>query len=321
MAIDALRAPGEGAHGNGPPAPTEIYTRAVDPRDPKGVAVVGAGRVGTALAILLGRAGHSIVAVSGRDQSRERAARHLPETPFLDAAEAAARGEIVLLGVPDDRIAETCETLVESDGIRPGQTVVHLSGSTPLRALDAARSVGARPLSLHPLQTFPDVDAALARLPGSGIAVTGDDEEDFRLGERLAADAGGRPFRVPDDRKPLYHAAAVFCSSYLAVVEGVAERLFAAAGVPEARPAMAPLAEATLANVLRLGPAAAVTGPTARGDTGTIRRNLGALEAEAPDTVPAYVALATAALDLSEEAGRLGPGDRARVEEVLDEWR
>jgi predicted short-subunit dehydrogenase-like oxidoreductase (DUF2520 family) len=278
---------------------------------------VGAGRVGTGLAVLLSRAGHRIAAVSGRGASQERARRYLPDARFLSEVEAARAADVVILGLPDDWIREAAARIAVRGGFRREQAVVHLSGATPLAALDFARAVGATPLSLHPLQTIPDVEAAIERLPGSAMAVTAHDEEGYAIGERLAADAGGRPFRLPDDRKPLYHAAAVFCSNYLVAVEGLAERLFRAAGLDDPISLFGPLARATLDHVLEDGPAVALTGPAARGDAGTVRRNLEALERHAPDAIPAYIALARAALDLAESVGRLGPDARARVEEAL----
>lgn len=288
-----------------------------EPPDPLTVAVVGAGRVGTALAVLLARAGHQVV-VAGREGSRARVERHLPGAPFLTATEAAGRADVVVLAVSDDAIEDVCGAVAGSLG--PGRAAVHLSGSASLAVLDQAARGGTTVLSLHPLQTVPDVDSGIARLPGSAMAVTAREEAGYRLGERLAAAAGGRSFRLPDDRKSLYHAAAVFCSNYLAVVEGVAERLFGAAGIPEPLALLAPLARATLDNVLEEGPARALTGPAARGDAGSVRRNLEALSADAPDVVQAYVALARAALDLAEAAGRLDGPARARVEEVLAGW-
>ncbi|MDQ3990694.1 MAG: DUF2520 domain-containing protein, partial [Actinomycetota bacterium] len=176
-------------------------------------------------------------------------------------------------------------------------------------------------LSVHPLQSFPDVATALARLPGSAVAVTAPDEAAAAVGERLARGIGGRPFRLDDDRKPLYHAAAVFCSNYLAAVEGVAERLFRLAGLDDPVDLFGPLAQATLANVLREGPAEALTGPVARGDAGTVRRNLEALAAEAPWAIPSYVALAEVALDLAAAASGPDASGRGAVEEVLARWR
>jgi predicted short-subunit dehydrogenase-like oxidoreductase (DUF2520 family) len=285
------------------------------------LSLVGAGRVGTALAVLLARSGYRLVGASGREASRARVEAFLPGVPFVSATEAARRGRVVVLGVPDDAIADMCAALAADGAFRSGQSVVHLSGAVSLLALGAARAAEAGVLSLHPLQTFPDVETGIERLPGSSMAVTAWDEEAFRLGEGLARDAGGRAVRVPEEHKALYHAAAVFCSNYLVAVEAVAERLFRAAGLEDPVPAFAPLARATLDSVVRAGPAAALTGPVARGDAGSVRRNLEALSSEAPDAVPAYLSLADVALSLADRQGRLGPDGRRAIQEELDRWR
>ena len=144
--------------------------------------------------------------------------------------------------------------------------------------------------------------------------MTADDEGGLELGRRLAADLGATPFRLADDRRPLYHAAAVFASNYLVATSAVAERLFAEAGVPEPLDAMRPLQETTL------GPGAALTGPAVRGDASTVERNLDALATSAPETVAAYVAMCRIALDLGDETGRLDASGRRAVEEVLARW-
>ncbi len=284
------------------------------------VSVVGAGRVGTAVAVLLRRAGHRIVAVSGRADTRGRAAQHLPDVPFLEPAAAAAAARIVLLGVSDDVIEQVVRQVADAGGFCPGQWVAHFSGASPLAVLDAAREAGARRLSIHPLQTAPDVAAALARIPGSTFTVTADDDEGFALGERLAEDLGGEPVRLAHEDRALYHAAAVFASNYLVAVSSVAEALFGAAGLPDPVRAMLPLQRGTLDNVERLGPAHALTGPAVRGDAGTIELNLEALREGAPDVIPAYVVMCRTALDLAVHSGRLSEDRRDAVEEVIARW-
>jgi predicted short-subunit dehydrogenase-like oxidoreductase (DUF2520 family) len=284
------------------------------------IAVVGAGRAGTAVAVLWQRAGHRISAVSGRAPTVERATAYLPGVRVLDPADAARGADLVVVGVPDDLIAPTVEALSDAGAIGEGRWIAHLSGATPLSALDAARDAGARRLGVHPLQTFPDVDAAVERIPGCTIAIGADDEEGSFVAERLAEDLGGRPFRLPEERRAIYHAAAVFASNYLVAATGVAEQLLEIAGVPDPLAAIAPLQAATVANLHRSGPPAALTGPAVRGDAGTIARNLEALEASAPWAVDAYVGMARVAVDLAVRSGRLDARDRARVDEELTRW-
>jgi len=284
------------------------------------VSVVGAGRVGTAMAVLLDRAGHRVAALSGRETSRGRAARFLPDAAFLDPEDAARAGDLVLIAVPDDAIEAMATRLTDAGAFRPGQWVAHVSGAIGLHALAAARAAGAGRLAIHPLQTFPDVEGALDRIPGSTLAITAEDEEGYLLGERLAHDLGTEPFRLEDAKRPLYHAAAVFASNYLVVTAAIAEELFRDAGVPDPGRAMLPLQRASLDNVERLGAAEALTGPAVRGDADTIDRNLSALRAAAPETVPAYIELCRAALGVAVGAGRLPEERRAMVEDVLSRW-
>jgi len=284
------------------------------------IAVVGAGRVGTAVAVLLARRGHEVVAVSGRSETEARVRSWLPGVPFVPAPEAAALGEVVFLAVPDDALGTIVSVLGAAGTVASGAWAVHLSGAAGLDVLTPLTRGGARRLAIHPLQTFPRVEAAIEALPGCRIAVTADDEEGVEVGERLARDVGGVPFRLRDERRALYHAAAVFASNYLVATSAVAERLFAIAGVPDPLGAMAPLQEATLTNVTKLGPEAALTGPAVRGDATTVERNLSALADDAPETVAAYVAMCRVALDVAVRSGRLDPPGVAAVEAVLERW-
>jgi len=105
---------------------------------------------------------------------------------------------------------------------------------------------------------------------------------------------GGRPFEVSDQHRAEYHAAAVIASNHLVALLGQAERVAAAAGIPFE--AILDLVKVTIDNVAELGPAAALTGPAARGDEATIERHLASLD---PDEVDAYEVLADEARRLS----------------------
>lgn len=282
------------------------------------IAVVGAGRVATALAVGWLAAGHEISVARHGEGTERRHRDFLPQTPLTAADRACAQADVVVLGVPDDLIAQVCAEVAPH--AEAGASMLHLSGATGLDALTAAGEGGISVLSIHPLQTFPTVEAALATVPGVPMAVTALDEEGYGLGERLSRDAGGEPFRLPDEAKPLYHAAAVFASNYLIAVMAQAEELFAAAGLPEPLSSFMPLARASLDNVELLGPADALTGPVVRGDALTVRHNLEALAAHAPDSVDAYASLARVLLGMAWRSGRIDAEARAEVEEVLSQW-
>lgn len=249
--------------------------------------------------------------------------QHLPGTQLLSAttvAEQARGAGAVMIGVPDDRVAMVCDELARDGAIRAGQTVIHLSGALSLDALASAERAGADVLSLHPLQSFPDVETGIARLPGSGMAVTARAPGAVALGEALALDVGAVPFALDDAVKPLYHAAAVFCSNYLVTVEATAERLFRLAGVDDPAPLFEPLARANADATFARGPGAALTGPAVRGDVGTIARNAAALAESAPEALGAYVELARLAAAIASDAGRLEPERRRAVDAELDRW-
>lgn len=285
------------------------------------IAVLGAGRVGTALAVLWSRAGHRIVAVSGGHETRERAATHLLGVPVLDPVEASQDAEVIVIATPDASIAEVCERVARAGTIRSGSSVAHVSGATGLDALDAATSIGATTFSIHPLQTIPSVEAGVDRIPGAGFAVTATTEHGEALGFRLAEDAGGRPFRLADDMKALYHSAGVFASNYLVTITAIAQQIEAEAGVPDAGEYLATLQDATLENIRRVGAAEALTGPAVRGDAATVERNLEALAERVPEAVSSYVALAELTASIAARSGRLPAEGRQAVQEILTRWR
>ena|SRR5581483_6350643 len=244
------------------------------------LAIVGAGRVGTALARAL-RFGGADVALHGRDLS-----------PL-----SAARPAAVLLCVPDAAIPEAAAAVAEA---LPGLAFIgHTSGASGLDALACDGRAAA--FSLHPLQTIPDGEADLTGAPS---AIAGATPAAEALARRLAEAAGMRPFTVPDERRPAYHAAAVMASNFLVALEESASELLASLGVGDARELLAPLVLRSAANWAERGERA-LTGPIARGDEATVERHRAALAAEAPALLPLYDALAERTRAL---AGRIGAG-------------
>lgn len=211
------------------------------------VTVIGAGRAGTAIAARLAERG---VAVR-------------PD------------GELRLLCVPDDAIAGVAGAL------EPGPWVAHVSGATPLAALDPHE----RRFSVHPLQTLTLLRGA-EQLDGAWAAITAETDEALVRARDLAETLGLRPFALADEARAIYHAGASVASNFLVTLHRAASRLLADADVPAE--ALLPLMRRTIDNDFEL------TGPIARGDRVTVERHLAAIRAREPGLEPLYRALAEA---------------------------
>ncbi|MFD8941929.1 Rossmann-like and DUF2520 domain-containing protein [Streptomyces californicus] len=268
------------------------------------VGVVGAGRVGPALAASLQLAGHRPVAVSGvSDPSRRRAAALLPDVPLVEPAEVLARADLVLLTVPDDVLPTLVEGLAETGAVRPGQLLVHTSGRYGARVLDPALRAGALPLALHPAMTFTGTAVDVQRLAGCSFGVTA--PEELRLAaEALVIEMGGEPEWIAEESRPLYHAALALGANHLVTLVAQSMELLAKAGVSAPDRMLGPLLGAALDNALRSGDAA-LTGPVARGDAGTVAAHIGELRAHAPQAVAGYVAMARTTADRALAHGLL----------------
>jgi len=248
-------------------------------RELDSIAIVGAGRLGTALAAALRAAGLAVDGPLGRG--------------------AAPDAGIVLLCVPDGEIAAAARAVAGGwDGVLVG----HCSGATGLAPLD-----GHEAFALHPLMTVahgapPEVFA------GAGCAVDGSTPRALEVAEALATRLGMRPTRVRDEDRAAYHAAASIASNFLVTLEGGAERLASTAGVDRAL--LAPLVRAAVENWAALGAERALTGPIARGDEATVARQRAAVLERAPELTLLFDALADATRALAATDGR-APGSRA----------
>jgi predicted short-subunit dehydrogenase-like oxidoreductase (DUF2520 family) len=239
------------------------------------VGVVGAGRLGTALAAALREAGVEVEGPAGRG-----------EVP---------RGcQAIVLCVPDGEIPAAAATVA---GAAP--LVGHTSGATRLTALEPA---GGALFGLHPLQTFPEratdeappaeraAAGALAAFAGAGCAVAGTTPDALDFAVRLARVLGMTPFQIDDEGRAAYHAAASVASNFTVTLLAAAERIAAGAGLAphEARALLAPLVRRTVESVAELDPERALTGPIARGDHGTVEAQRRALENAAPELLDLF---------------------------------
>ena len=220
--------------------------------------VIGSGRVGSAVAARLSERGVAV-----------RAGRTVEGDP-----------QLVLLCVPDTAIAEVARAL------SPGPLVAHVSGATPLSALDPH----VRRFSVHPLQTFTR-SRGPEQLDGAWAAVSAETDETRSAGLWLAETLGLRPFELADSARTLYHAGAVFASNYIVTLHRAASLLFESAGAPPG--ALVPLMSRTIENDFEL------TGPISRGDWATVEAHRAAIRAAHPELEQLYETLAGGTLALA----------------------
>ena len=234
----------------------------MDVLDGRSLTIVGAGRMGNALAAALKKAGTEIVGPLRRSES--------------------IRGSVVLLVVPDGEIANALASV-------PADAVVgHTAGVLTLDVLG-----GREKFSMHPLMTAGD---GRADFEGASAAVAGSTPQALAIATAIATRLGMEPIDIPDDRRAAYHAAAAIAANFLVTLESMAARVGQSAGLE--RRHLLPLARAAIENWGALG-TAALTGPISRGDTETVRRHRAAVQAAAPEFLAAWDALAAATGDIA----------------------
>ena len=281
------------------------------------IGVVGAGRVGAVLGAALRAAGHEVVAVSAvSEESVERAEMLLPGVPVAPVPQVVEAAQLVLLAVPDDALTDLVAGLHATGTWRPGQLVAHTSGRHGLAPF-APVAADLLPMAIHPAMTFTGTSLDLARLSECCFGIT--TPQALRpVAEALVVEMGGEPVWVAEEARGRYHAALAHGSNHMVTLVAQAMEVLRSAGIEPADRVLRPLLQASLDNALSSGDAA-LTGPVARGDAGTVAAHLDELAGLAEDIRPAYLAQARATALRAERAGRLRPDAARAVLTVLDE--
>ena len=262
------------------------------------VAIVGPGRLGSALARGLKRAGYRVQEIVSRERTgsqrrgrelarRLRARAVTTKTARLDA-------QLVWLCVPDREIAKVARQLAGTGSWR-GKVAFHPSGALGSDELDALREKGASVAAVHPFMTF--VSRSSPGLDAVPFGVEGD-EAALRMARRVIRDLGGEAFSISKSTKAAYHAWGAFLSPLLVSLLITGERVAMMAGfsAPQARQWALPIVQQTVANYARLGPAEAFSGPVVRGDAMVVKKHLDVLK-KIPSAREVYIALGNSALE------------------------
>lgn len=279
------------------------------------IGFIGAGTVGTALALRLSQKGYPVVAVSSRSlASAQRLAQGIANCQVYETAQAVAdTADLVFITTPDGAIPRVAAETVWHNN----QNVVHCSGADSLDILEPAKQAGAGVGCFHPLQTFASVAQAINSLPGSTFSLEANEPLLTQLkGMAEALDGDWVVLKAGD--KVLYHTAAVFACNYVVTLVKLATDLWHTFGIPpdKATRALLPLLQGTVENIRNVGLPKCLTGPIDRGDVGTVTKHLKALKTTAPTLVTTYAELGLHTIPVALAKGKL-PQEKAKELEAL----
>ncbi|MBI2620301.1 MAG: DUF2520 domain-containing protein [Ignavibacteriales bacterium] len=285
------------------------------------IAIIGAGRVGSALAHLFRKNGHSIDSVVSRTtKSARRLARAVRSRQSSSTVSDLPQSvDCIVLATPDEAIGAVVTQLSALPDLSfKGLTVFHTSGSLTSDLLIPLEQKGATVFALHPVQTFPKRVSAVSQIPDmTGIWYGYEGSMKARpVARRIVRELGGKIVFVPKEEKILYHLACVFASNYPVVILAAAESIVQEAGLRSLEP-FEKLIEASVRNAQKLGPAAALTGPLVRGSETILRRHLDELGKKRPDLLPLYKALGLFGLGIAARQGALSDDDVNRLRGVF----
>ena len=279
-------------------------------KDRPTVSVVGAGRLGTALALALASCGYCLEAVVARRLTRaQKAARLFTRRPLaLSGAQLAKlpESELIVIATPDDVITLIAGRLAAfQKDVSLSRTVLHTSGALSSKILAPLAAVGLHIGSLHPLVSVSDSLSGTTNLRGAFYCLEGD-RAALRVARAMVRDLGGQSFSIDSRNKALYHAAAVMASGHLVALFDIAAEMLGRCGLDpkRARRVLMPLVESTVRNLLSSDPVHALTGTFARGDLATVQRHLEALNASGlTNALKAHKLLGRRSLELAKQNG------------------
>ena len=284
-------------------------------------AIIGAGKLGSALAYGLTDWGYTLKGVVSRSLASAKAlADPFGAAYSVKGEEMISEAPVVFITTPDKEIGQVAQELAEKDLWHAGQYVFHMCGSLGASVLCPAKEKGAYIGGMHPLKAF--AKKGKCDFSGTYFALDGDEQAQQLAGE-MVGHLGGHTFQVPNEARPLYHAAACIASNYTVTLLHWAASLYEAFGLSQqqAVAALLPLVEGSLENIRQLGTVQALTGPISRGDETTLAAHLKALQGSEGHL---YALLAQHTLGVAKQKGSLSEEQAAELKqqtEAFINWR
>ncbi|MEA3415884.1 MAG: Rossmann-like and DUF2520 domain-containing protein [Thermodesulfobacteriota bacterium] len=284
------------------------------------IAIVGCGKVGTALGKFLTKAGYNIAGLASKSLSSAKRAADIIKTNNISDVpwEITEKANIVFLTTPDNAIADTCDNISIHHGFRKNAVVLHCSGTLPSTILSSAKKCNAFIGSMHPLQSFASI--VPADNPFKDIIISVEGEKDaVNKARKIATDLGAECLTIKAEAKTLYHASAVVASNYLVTVLDLSFRLIKAAGITDkdAFKALNPLIQGTLSNIEKAGMVNGLTGPIVRGDVETLKKHIEEIGSITPDLLNLYKTLGFHTIDIAMAGGSLSKSSAQKLKKIF----
>ncbi len=281
------------------------------------ISIIGAGRLGGALAIALSKKGFKIEKLAARKTGgAQRLAALIESKPLIINSDEffTIFSDVIFITTQDSEIETVARLLEEELTTRP--IIFHTSGALSSEILKNLRNVGCPVASLHPLISVSDAVRGAGKFAKAYFCVEGDAEA-VAVGEEIVRSLGGCSFSIDARYKTLYHAAAVTaCGHLIALIDAAIEMLTKCGLKPsDAQEILLPLIKSTVENLETQTTAASLTGTFARADAATFDRHLATLrENVAPEIIEIYLQLGARSIPLAAAQG----ADAAKLAEISD---
>ncbi|HVN49036.1 MAG TPA: DUF2520 domain-containing protein [Bacteroidota bacterium] len=285
------------------------------------VSIVGAGSVGTSLALLLHKSHYPFVSVISRKKTSAKKLALLVHCMnySCDVADIHLSTRIVILTVSDSSLAEVAKQIAQRSKLDfKSLYVCHTSGSLTSDVLKPLQEKGAMVFSMHPIQTFPSIlknKEQQKRMRGIWYGIEGNSST-LRFAKMLVRSLDGNAVVIPKEEKILYHIGCVLASNYIVTLLGSVEQLFRNA-LPVTLKQMQPLIQASIDNTMNVGASRALTGPIARGDVELIHEHLSALKKIDNKILKIYRVLGKQAIDLAIKEKKISNSVALQLKELL----
>lgn len=286
----------------------------------KSLSIIGCGTVGQTLAKLWSDQGvFTIGCILNKNLDSAFDARK-----FIGSGEIAQEfhdlraSDVWLIATPDDVISDSCGKLAATGLLREGNLVFHTSGALTSANLGPAWASRAMTASLHPIKSFVDTKSSVKSFEGTYCTFEGGEEAKEILQPAVEA-IKGNFLSIKAENKPLYHAGTTILCNYLCALVDFGLTALEESGVAkeQAIDAVEPILRETMENVLELGGAEALTGPIARGDVETVRKQSAAIRKKLPSHINVFNILGLLTSDISEAKGSATINRLSDIREIL----